>query len=106
MTWKRIAGRECGDGEGRGHKVRRWNNLIVNFNAEPEDEIDEEYSMMDAEDPPADFTPAKCPRILAAINQARLLGRQRRHAYFYAQYRVECFTKTIPEKLISPILSK
>ena len=54
MTWKRIAGRECGDGEGRGHKVRRWNNLIVNFNAEPEDEIDEEYSMMDAEDPPAD----------------------------------------------------
>ena len=46
--------------------------FIMNFNAEPEDKINQEYSIMNADDPPNFFTPAKFPHTLAALNNPRL----------------------------------
>ena len=46
----------------------------MNFNVEPEDEINQDYSVMDADDPPDDVTPAKFLHTLAVVNQPTLPG--------------------------------
>ena len=74
MTWRRIAGNICGDGKGRGHtpvtESEDEEHSIMNFNADPEDEINQDYSVMDADDPPGDVTPANfCTPLLQSTNQ-------------------------------------